>query len=154
MSTYKNQPWSSRIKTMGDTAETAFESVHPSAHRLGMLRPTFDTRHMRDTMRYAPDYMLPDGLYEVMGCASRGDSMLKTRFDKLTSMSVWQAIGPVNLWIWDSSKKRYWVAPLADWVKAFHKFGVVDRFPDNNKPYFALHIDYFPTEPIRHDIQP
>jgi hypothetical protein len=154
MSTYKNQPWSSRIKTMGDTAETAFESVHPEAHRLGMLRPSFDTRGMRDTMRYAPDYMLPDGLYEVMGCASRGDSLLKTRFDKLTSMSVWQAIGPVNLWIWDSSKKRYWVAPLNDWVKAFHKFGEVARFPDNNKPYFALHINYFPTEPIKHDIQP
>jgi hypothetical protein len=152
MSTYKGLPWATRLGQMGDTAEKAFESVNPVAHRLGLNRPDFDTRGMPDTMRYAPDYLLPTGLYEVMGCASRGDSLLKTRFDKLTAMSIWQAIGPVNLWIWDSSKKRYWVAPLADWLKAFHKHGSVDRFPDNNKPYFALHIDYFPAEPVKHDV--
>jgi hypothetical protein len=107
---------------------------------------------MVDAMRYAPDFMVPDCLYEVMGCASRGDSLLKVKFDKLSALATWECIGPVRLWIWDSSKKRYWDGTLQEWTKACHKHGEVARFPDNNKPYFALHIDHFPVEGVRHDV--
>jgi len=74
---------------------------------------------------------------------------VKIKFEKLTSLSTWMCIGPVNLFVYDSSKKRYWESSLQDWTKACHKYADVSRFPDNKKPYFALHIDDFPSEPIR-----
>lgn len=152
MTTYRDKRWHKRFETMGDTAENAFLEVHPYAHRTGLNRPSFDVRGMVDAMRYAPDFMVPDCLYEVMGCASRGDSLLKVKFDKLSALATWECIGPVRLWIWDSSKKRYWDGTLQEWTKACHKHGEVARFPDNNKPYFALHIDNFPVEGVRHDV--
>jgi len=148
-SNFREKSWGARYDTMGDIAETAFLNVYPKAHRLGLNRPDFDVRGMADPMRYAPDFMLSDGLYEVMGVASRGDSLLKVKFEKLDALSTWMCIGPVHLFIYDSSRKRYWIAPLRDWSKSCHKHGEVARFPDNRKPYFALHIDDFPTEPIR-----
>lgn len=148
-SNFNEKKWNNRFSTMGDIAEGAFTNVHPEAHRIGLNRPDFDVRGMADTLRYAPDYMLPDGLYEVMGVASRGDSLLKIKFEKLTSLSTWMCIGPVNLFVYDSSKKRYWESSLQEWTKACHKYADVSRFPDNKKPYFALHIDDFPSEPIR-----
>ena len=77
---------------------------------------------------------------------------LKFKFDKADALSTWQCIGPVRLWIYDSSRKRHWDADLRDWMKACHKYADVARFPDNKKPYFALHIDNFPVEPQRHDV--
>jgi len=149
---FKEKSWSNRYSTMGDIAETAFIGVYPHAHRLGLNRPDFDVRGMADPMRYAPDFMMSDGLYEVMGVASRGDSLLKIKFEKLDALSTWMCIGPVNLFIYDSSKKRYWEGGLREWIKACHRCAEVARFPDNKKPYFALHIDDFPAEPIRHDV--
>lgn len=146
---YNQKTWNTRLSTMGDIAEGAFTTVYETAHRIGLNRPDFDVRGMADPMRYAPDYMLPDGLYEVMGVASRGDSLLKVKFEKLSALATWMCIGEVNLFVYDSSKKRYWEAPLSDWTKACHRYAEVGRFPDNKKPYFALHIDHFPTEAIR-----
>lgn len=152
MSTFKERNWHSRMMTMGDTAENAFLAVCPNAHRIGLNRPNFDVRGMIDTMRYSPDFMTSKGFYEVMGCASRGDSLLKVKLEKLSALQSWTCIGPVNLWIWDSSKKRYWDAPLEEWMKACYKYGDVAKFSDNNKPYFALHIHNFPVEPERQDV--
>lgn len=149
---FNEKKWNNRFGAMGDTAESAFVGVHPEAHRVGLNRPNFDVRGMHDAMRYAPDYMLQDGLYEVMGVASRGDSLLKVKFEKLSALSIWTCIGPINLFVYDSSKKRYWEATLEDWTKACHKYAEVARFHDNKKPYFALHIDNFPSEPIRCDV--
>ena len=152
MNAFRDYKWAKRYDTMGDTAENAFLLVHPYAHRFGLNRPDFDVRGMADAMRYAPDFMVPDCMYEVMGVASRGDSKLKIKLDKASALHTWQCIGPVRLWIYDSSRKRHWDAPLEDWIKACHKYAEVERFPDNQKPYFALHIDFFPVEPQRHDV--
>lgn len=152
MNAFKDKRWHKRYDTMGDTAETAFLLVHPYAHRFGLNRPDFDVRGMADAMRYAPDFMVPDCMYEVMGVASRGDSKLKFKFDKAAALSTWQCIGPIRLWIYDSSRRRHWDATLEQWIKACHKYAEVDRFPDNNKPYFALHINDFPVEPQRHEV--
>lgn len=152
MNQFKERNWHSRMMTMGDTAENAFLTVHPHAHRTGLNRPDFDVRGMLEAMRYAPDFMVRDCLYEVMGCASRGDSLLKVKLEKISALSTWCCIGPVRLWIWDSSKKRYWDAPLDKWVQACYKYGEVARFSDNNKPYFALNIQNFPVEPQRQDV--
>jgi hypothetical protein len=150
MTTYRDSKWSKRYATMGDTAEEAFLLVHPYAHRFGLNRPNFDVRGMLDAMRYAPDFMVPGCMYEVMGVASRGDSTLKFKLDKAAALTTWECIGPVRLWIYDSSRKRYWDAPLLEWVRACHNHASFERFPDNKKPYYALHIDWFPTEAERH----
>jgi hypothetical protein len=149
MTTYRDSQWAKRYKTMGDTAEEAFLQVHPYAHRLGLNRPNFDVRGMSEDMRYAPDFMVPDCLYEVMGVASRGDSTLKFKLDKASSLQTWECIGPVRLWIYDSSKKRYWDGSLTEWITACHKAATFERFVDNKKPYFALHISEFPVEEQR-----
>jgi len=154
MSNFKDQTWANRLGTMGDTAENAFLSVHPYAHRVGLNRPDFDVRGMLDPMRYAPDFMTSTFMYEVMGCTSRGDGKLKVKFEKLSALATWSCIGPVRIWVWDSGRKRYWDATLEDWTRACHTHGEVARFPDNNKPYFALPIANFPAEPIKHDLQP
>jgi hypothetical protein len=149
MTTYRDSKWSKRYATMGDTAEEAFLQVHPYAHRLGLNRPNFDVRGMSEDMRYTPDFMVPDCLYEVMGVASRGDSTLKFKLDKASSLQTWECIGPVRLWIYDSSKKRYWDGSLTEWLTACHKSATFERFVDNKKPYFALHISEFPVEEQR-----
>lgn len=149
---FKDKSWNGRYGSMGDTAETAFLGVHPYAHRMGLNRPVFDVRGMADAMRYAPDFMVPDCLYEVMGVASRGDGTLKLKLNKASALQTWQCIGPIRMWIYDSSRKRYWDSPLVDWLKACHKHASVDRFHDNNQPYFALPIENFPSEPIRHAV--
>lgn len=151
MTAYRDSKWARRYKTMGDTAEEAFMLVHPYAHRFGLNRPNFDVRGMVDAMRYAPDFMVPDCLYEVMGVASRGDSTLKFKLDKASALQTWECIGPVRLWIYDSSKKRHWDASLTEWLTACHNSATFERFLDNKKPYFALHIDNFPVQAQRYE---
>jgi hypothetical protein len=132
---------------MGDKAEAAFLLVNPYAHRLGLNRPLFSMRDMAATMRYTPDFMLADGVYEVMGCASRGGGSIKPKTEKLHALSEWSKIMPVHIWAYDSSKQRYWVAPLGSWWSAVTNFGVIGHFPDNGKEYFALDIKHFPGDP-------
>lgn len=131
---------------MGDKAEAAFLRVNPFAHRLGLNRPLFSMRDMSATMRYTPDFMLADGVYEVMGCASRGSGSIKPKIEKIVSLMEWNSIMPVFIWVYDSSRDRYWKAPLYSWTQQINEHGVKDAFPDNGKEYHALPIANFPGE--------
>lgn len=149
MSDFHKKSFAQRFDAMGDQAETAFLAVNPTAHRTGLNRPDFSMRGMPAPMRYAPDFMLPDGFYEVMGIASRGDGKLKLKQEKIDSLLLWRVLGPLHLWVWDSSQKRFWTAPIDEWVDRCHRHGTLDRFHDNNKPYWLLHHGEFPSEPVK-----
>lgn len=136
-----------RYAQMGDIAEGAFESVNPTAHRLGLCRPDFAVSTLKPILRNTPDYLLPSGFYEVMGISSRGDGTLKLKFEKIESLQCWSLLDHCYLWVWDSGKKRWWCDSIQDWVTACHQHAEVHKFPDNNKPYWKLHYSNFPSGP-------
>ena len=145
---FNTKPWTSRYYTMGDTAEQAFQTLYPHAHRLGINRPDFSVASLPRYFRHTPDYLLPSGFYEVMGVSSRSKTAsLKLKFEKLDSLKVWTLLGPGNLWVWDSHRKRYWSASVEEWAHACAHHATVDFFPDNNKPYWNLELAHFPCEP-------
>lgn len=140
--------WQARYRTMGDPAETAFTTIHPHAHRMGINRPDFSVAALPKLFRHTPDFLLPNGFYEVMGVSSRNkESTLKLKFEKLDSLKQWTLLGDGYLWVWDSYRKRYWCASIEEWAHTCAHHASVKFFDDNNKPYWDLLISDFPCEP-------
>lgn len=146
---FYKQSYVSRNKTMGSTAENAFLDRNPTAHRLGIDRPDFSVVKLSPNYRHAPDFLMVDGAYEVMGVSTRPkDATLKMKVEKLDSLGAWELLGPVNLWVWDSHRKVCWSAPVSVWRDTMHTLAQIDRFPDNNKPYWKLLVKDFPVEQL------
>lgn len=147
MSEYYTQPFHLRYAALGDTAETAFLTTHPKAHRLGLSRPQLSVIKMDPNLRYTPDFMLEDGAYEVMGFSSRGNGSLKLKFEKADALRSWDMLIPTHLWVYDSGRKRYWCAPIRDWLDACYHSGERLHFADNHRPYWNLPHAHFPGQP-------
>ena len=146
MSEFHQQSWGARYQKMGSTAETAFLENYPHAHRLGIDRPDFPVVKLPLFFRQAPDFLLADGAYEVMGVSSRAKNpTLKLKFEKLEVLKLWDTFGDTYLWVWDSSKKQFTCGRIKVWDKLCHDHAEVARFEDNNKTYWSLPIEHFPT---------
>lgn len=141
---FYKQSFASRFHKMGDVAEAAFQERYPNAHRVGLDRTALNTRKMSARLRYAPDFMLEDGFYEVMGYASRGNNVLKVKGEKLRALLAWDLIAPTFLWARDSSKGHTQVARVSDWYEACERHGSIQFFPDNDKMYWELSPEDFP----------
>lgn len=147
---FNSQKWSTRFETMGDTAENAFESIYPHAHRMGLNRPNFDHNTLSQWLRHTPDYLMPNGFFEVMGISTHSNkSSLKLRVEKLDSLNKWLTLGNGYLWVWDSNEHQYWWAPIKDWEYACWQYAEIKRFSDNNKPYYNLLVSDFPCQPTK-----
>lgn len=146
--TFHTRDFNNRFATLGDPAENAFLERHPKAHRLGLCRPLFSMNGMPATMRYAPDFMLRDRFVECMGIATGGQGTLKIKMEKLAALRQWEDIGQVTLWVWDSTKDRYWEAAISLWEATCWEKGNREFFPDNNKPYWELDYREFPVLPV------
>lgn len=144
---FNEKGFGARYMAMGDIAEGAFERVNPTAHRLGLNRPAFSVSTLKPILRNTPDYLLPSGFYEVMGISSRGDGTLKLKIEKIESLYCWSLLSPTYLWVWDSGKKRWWCDSIQDWNTACHQHAEMCKFPDNDKPYWKLHFNNFPSGP-------
>lgn len=143
---FHEQGWGARFQTMGSTAETAFLVSYPHAHRLGIDRPDFPVRKLPLFFRQAPDFLLADGVYEVMGVSSRArEPSLKLKHEKVDVLLEWNKYGDVYLWVWDSAKKQSTCLPIKEWKKICQKHGEVKHFSDNNKPYWDLPVSQFPN---------
>jgi hypothetical protein len=129
---------------MGDIAESVFEDVEPKHHRLGYNRPPFYVANLPLMLRNLPDYMIKEGLVEVMGIGK--DKTLKLKVEKLRSLLNWQLIANVELFVYDSHRKQYWRAPIMEWELACAEYATMDRFPDDLRPYYRLNSDNFPNE--------
>ena len=148
MSFYQGN-FSQRFGVMGDIAETAFERFEPRHHRLGYNRPPFQTTKLPLMLRCIPDYMTRDGMTEVMGIGR--DKTLKLKVEKLRSLTQWLLVAPVSLFVYDSHRKKCWLAPIADWEIACAEHGVFDRFHDDNRAFIRLNSDSFPCEGVKLD---
>ena len=148
MTEYFEQPFSTRYHQLGDKAEGVFAGLHPRAHRLGLNRPSLNLGKMHPNLRYTPDFLTEDGAYEVMGFSSRGNGTLKLKFDKADALRSWDMLIPTYLWVYDSGARRYWVAPINDWLNVCYERADREFFPDNGRPYWNLPWTTFPREPV------
>ena len=145
MSGYYAQPFSKRLGQMGDAAEEAYiEHVNPKAWRFGLNRPELHVPSMPVTLRSAPDIMELDHFVECVGIGR--DSTAKVRLEKMDALRLWAVIAPVKVFIWNSTKKIWWLIEHQTFENACRMEGELDYFPDNGKPFWRLHSRHFPGE--------
>lgn len=149
VSEYYERPFAARYAAMGDKAETAFQALHPKAHRLGLNRPSLNMARMSASMRYTPDFLTEAAAVEVMGFSSKGNAALKLKCEKLDALRAWSALMPTVLWVYDSARHRYWAAPIAEWADACYEHGERLFFPDNMRPYWNVPFNHFPSVPVQ-----
>ena len=124
---------------MGDEAEARFEQLHNRKFvRFGLNRPPLQVHRLPTFVRYTPDYLTTSGFYEVQGCGR--DRLLKFKVEKLSALSLWDAMHPVRLWLWDAHGAAWADVSLEDAYRLIGIHGRMDQFREG-KPYWALPVD-------------
>ena len=136
---FKDQNWHTRLAGLGDLAESAFETWAAENHRVnvvryGLCRPPISVGKLPEMVRYTPDYLSVDCLWEVQGCGS--DNTIKLKLDKLEALRQWDQIHPVRLWFWNSKLGQHWEFPLSEFPDGLP----ISMFPEG-KAYFELGFD-------------
>lgn len=147
---FKDGDWVTRFATMGDKAEAAFVELFPNHHRSGLDRPPLAVAQLGVKERNTPDYLTVDSYVECMGIGGKQPS-LKLKIEKAIALAMWNNDKPTDLFVWNSTKRLWWRAPIWDWIDACAMHATVHTFPDNNKPYWQLQPEHFPTEPWKVD---
>lgn len=147
---FNESSWSARFGKMGDEAEGMFARLFPNHHRSGLDRPPLNVAQLSLKDRNTPDYLTNDGYVECMGIGGKKPS-LKLKCDKAVALCMWDGDTPTDLFVWDSTRKRWWRAHIWDWVNACVRHGIVKTFHDNDKPYWELAPEHFPTAPTKAD---
>lgn len=145
--TFKDASFATRLNTMGDPSETAFESIYPNFHRTGLNRPPLDVARLGLKERNTPDYLTNDGYVECMGIGR--DATLKLKAEKAVALCLWNHDAHTDLFVWDSTRSRWWRAPIWAWLNVCVQHAEVALFSDNQKPYWALKAKDFPTAATR-----
>lgn len=100
--TFSDQDWDTRLVTLGDPAEKAFEAWCNKRGlgyvKYGLDRPPVRLAQVPPMVRYTPDYLTDEALYEVQGCGR--DSVFKFKHDKLVSLHRWTDIWHTRMWLW------------------------------------------------------
>jgi len=139
---FHKQQWSTRYRTMGDTAEHIFETVAPlgPSVRLGWNRPQVSMSRMSLMLRQMPDYYASSGhLVEVMGCGR--DGILKLKVSKYEALKQWNRIQPLLLFVYSSSKSEW---KLLEWhnvkaaVAAARRRGIQTFSDEDPKEYYPI----------------
>lgn len=148
MSEFNKGNWAARFGAMGDKAEAAFEAICPNHHRSGINRPPLNVAQLSVKDRNTPDYLTNDGYVECMGIGGKVPS-LKLKVEKAIALCMWNHDTPTDLFVWDSTRRRWWRAPIWQWINACVLHGQVHKFHDNDKPYWQLTPDQFPVGPTK-----
>lgn len=128
---------------MGDEAESVFEAVYPQGwERYGLNRPRLSMSMLPPKIRYTPDYVTSKGLIEVQGFGR--DQTFKLKMDKYEALNEWHLDFRVDLFVWDTTNKRYGYVRLHDFMEAYEAHGEERAFPEG-KAYMALHADHLPV---------
>jgi len=150
--TFHTQSFANRFSAMGDMAEGIFDLVYQGkTHALGLNRvwqngDRLYMGQMTPSMKATPDRMVKDHFAEVMGIGR--DQTGKFKDVKLLPLLDWDMhIGPVTIFIYDSSNHRYWEANVKDWQLACEKHGERKAFHDGPE-YWALPVWAFPVEAV------
>lgn len=135
--------------TMGDTAEAIFEDVYPEGFaRYGLSRPPVKVGELPAKFRFTPDYLTSKGLVEVQGFGR--DQTVKLKLDKFSALGQWHADWRVDLFLWDSHKKRY------GWLSWPALQGLIDEgcatlgYFHDPKAYLAFKAADIPCEWVKH----
>lgn len=142
---YADQPFAARFGAMGDEAETKFDELFPSNHKLGLNRPPMHVASMSQNARYTPDRLVTDGFVECMGIGN--DQTLKLKAEKLAALWAWSLIDAVQLFVWDRKNKRWWLEPIAAWNAAIQAHATHGEFSNDKKQFWGLHTNHFPGTP-------
>lgn len=135
---FKDEPWSTRIHTMGDTAEKKFEEVSRCNYvRTGLHRPPIKLQKIPPKVRYMPDYLTHCAWVECMGYGR--DQTLKCKTAKWTALWEYHDEFAVELFLWDSHNNMYHHYDLEDFNFSRLEAGMVTKakFPEGN-PYWAF----------------
>lgn len=137
MSAFKDGSFNQRFAAMGDEAEAKFEEVTEEGHvRFGLNRPPLKMSLLPKRLRNMPDYLLSNSLVEVQGVGR--DQIVKIKVEKLRCLEWWNLLHPVELFVWDSSKKRTVRVPLKKIMDLTEgPSAVLDHFHDG-PAYFAI----------------
>lgn len=133
-----------RLGQMGDQAESVFANLNPNVHPSGLNRPPLQVGQLGLKERSTPDFLAQDAYVECMGIGGRSPS-LKLKVDKALGLVLWNHDNHTDLFVWDSTRKRWWRAHIFEWINACVQHGEVKTFHDNNKPYWELKPKFFPV---------
>jgi hypothetical protein len=141
---FKDKGFNNRFKAMGDEAEGIFEAVYPQGWaRYGINRPPIQLAKVPAKIRYTPDYLTSKGLVEVQGFGR--DQTFKLKVDKYNALNEWHQDFRVDLFVWDTTNKRYGYVRLHDFMEAWEEHGWEDAFDDGRNPYMALKAEHLPV---------
>lgn len=102
MTTFAERNWTDRETVLGDPAENAFREWANRQHipyiKYGMDRPPFPMSQLPAVIRYTPDFLTAERLYEVQGCGR--DQTFKFKHDKLWALHEWHQHMDVWFWLW------------------------------------------------------
>jgi hypothetical protein len=138
---FKDQQFDARYQQMGDEAEQKFEATHPRGWvRYGLDRPPIQVWKLPEFIRYTPDYLCTDGLYEVQGCGQ--DGLIKIKLEKLGALRQWNTLCPTYLWLWDRTNQQYARLSVQDAINGTQVFKK-GMFPEG-KEYWVLPVKWIP----------
>jgi hypothetical protein len=145
MAGFRNQGWSTRFESMGDEAEQKFEEWaarnRKGYTRYGLDRPPIQVYKLPARLRHTPDFLTSTHLIECQGLGQ--DQSFKLKLEKHGALHHWHSVFPVQLYIWDSAKKREAFLGLMEFDSLLGTVGAqLHAFPDNNKAYFAVPADH------------
>lgn len=136
---FKDAPWGQRLALMGDQAEKMFEDIYPKGKaRYGLRRPPIRVDKLPARIRYTPDYLTSDHLYEVMGVGE--DQTLKIKVAKLMTLRLWDGDMPTRLWLWDSHNERHCSLNVDVLTEQVGELGKLSHFPEG-KPYWGINVN-------------
>lgn len=133
---FKDQDFSQRLGSLGDEAETIFESVYPAGFvRTGLNRPPLNMQQLPPFIRFTPDFLTTRGLVEVQGHGK--DGIAKFKVAKLTALSTWHHLFRVDFFLWDKTQRQYGWLRLPDLLKAV-TLDMERTFENDGNKYFAF----------------
>lgn len=137
---FKDQPFTKRLDAMGDEAEGVFDEVYPNGkERFGLCRPQIRLHQIPLFIRYMPDRIVHDRLVEVQGFGR--DRTVKIKTEKLTALLFWDSVWTCDLWLWDTTMKRYTQLPIRDVLAAVNSGRAELRYFPEGKAYYVLNAD-------------
>lgn len=152
MSKYRDQAFSQRFHTLGDTAEAVFDAVHPlgNSTTFGFRRPEgIKFSSIPETFRHMPDRITATYLVEVVGLGRDGilKSLKETKYEALKFWQKWAKEGGllgVVLFVWNSSEKEFliisWDTVVKEVAYSKRKYGI-QTFESDGNTYYRIDYD-------------
>lgn len=148
---FRDRPFDQRFTAMGDEAEGRFEEYATNVLKKGFVRYGLDRPPLRmgdlpTRLRYTPDYLMGKQFVEVQGFGR--DQTYKIKLEKLNSLHWWNDLHPVQMYVWDSHKKRECMLHLFELDRIINDGKAELGHFAEGKAYFALRAeDLFDAAP-------